>query len=162
MSLLNKLLNKLEKKTILNRDGSIYLERYYILHSKYKWIPGVYLHKFLSSDEDVELHSHPWGLSISLLLSGRYLESRRMNGYNNSFYIKSRIYSTGDFNAIRSDNFHRVELITPNVWTLFLSGNKEHEWGFWDRVTTKYTQWEEFKNNKSNLGSTINELDWNI
>lgn len=134
----NRFLSKLENRIIYRRDGKPYLVRYYILHSnKYKFLPGIYIHHFLSSDEDLELHDHPWLTSLSFILSGSYMEERRE--FDNT--VSTKRYQAGMFNLIKANDFHRVDLETPSVWTLFLSGNRSESWGFWDRDTGKYTSW---------------------
>jgi hypothetical protein len=140
--------SRLEKKTIYRDDGIPYLERYYIFHSdQFKFLPGVYLHKFLSSDEDVELHDHPWRLSGSLILTGGYLEQRRYNKGDNQLVL-THLLSPGSINIIKGSTFHRVDLIEDFAWTLFVSGNKVRDWGFWHPKTKKYTPWKEFVEKK--------------
>ena len=33
-------------------------------------------------------------------------------------------------NIIKANTFHRVELLTPEVWTLFIHGPRVQPWGF--------------------------------
>lgn len=135
-----KIASKLEKRITYRRDGKPYLERYYIFHSdRFKFLPGIYLHKFLSSDEDPELHNHPWKLSVSLILAGGYTEERRAKDDT----IKVASFRPGCLNIIRDNDFHRVDLDSPCVWTLFFSGNRQQDWGFWDRDTGNYVPWKE-------------------
>ena len=130
---------RLEKRVITKRNGEPYLERYYILHSgHFGWLPGIYLHKFLSGDEDPELHNHPWGTSVSLILTGGYDEERR---HGNS--VRTARVQPGSINVIYRDTFHRVDLLEDYAWTLFMSGERQQDWGFWDRNTDVYTPWRE-------------------
>ena len=135
------LASRLDKRTIYRDDGKPYLERYYLIHStRFKYIPGIYLHKFLSSDEDPELHDHPWGTSISVILTGGYLEERREEDDT----VTSRLVRPGFFNLIRKNDFHRVDLIKDHAWTLFIAGKRKQDWGFWNRDTGVYTPWRKF------------------
>jgi len=142
---------RLEKRIITRRDGKPYLERYYILHSDtFRWLPGIYLHKFLSSDEDHELHDHPWGTSVSLILTGGYYEDFRYGDAKGRYRVNTRRLWPGQINIIHADTFHRVDLIEPYAWTLFMSGDRKQDWGFWDQDTKIYTPWRRHTERKSN------------
>lgn len=144
-SLCEKIASKLEKRIIYREDGVPYLERYYILHSNdTKYLPGIYLHKFLSSDEDVELHDHPWSRSFSIILTGGYHEQRRYTRGDGKSEVITHCLTPGSFNLIEGTTFHRIELIENSAWTLFFSGDKKREWGFWHPDTHQYTHWKEF------------------
>jgi len=148
----------LEKRVITRRDGKPYLERYYIFHSdRFKKIPGIYLHKFLSSDEDEELHNHPWGSSVSFILTGGYIEERR----NDKRRVVIKDVLPGSINYINHDDFHRVDLIKNYAWTLFMSGNREQDWGFWNRDTDVYTPWQEHIERKAEEDERDNSLEDN-
>ena len=134
-----RIASKLEKRVIYRRDGQPYLIRHYILHgNRFKFLPGIYLHQFLSSDEDSELHNHPWRNSASLILAGEYTEERRVEDDS----VEINRLSPGRLNIIRANDFHRVDLKTDCVWTLFFSGDRKQDWGFWDRDTGNYTPWQ--------------------
>lgn len=139
-----KLVDKLglEYKIIKRRDDSLYLTRFYFRRSTdSKYLPGIYLHCFHSSDQDQELHDHPWDKAIAILLSGSYKEELRTADDK----VYSRIMKPGYINYIRGNTFHRVDLLNKRVWTLFISWNKGKDWGFWNRHTGKYIQWEAFE-----------------
>ena len=129
---------KLQKRVVYRRSKEPYLTRYYIFRKRFSWLPSLYLHCFHSSDEDMELHNHPWNNSISLILSGSYREEIRDKNDN----IVTRILSPGNLNFIRAEDFHRVDLVTDKVWTLFLSGSKVQSWGFWNRDTKEFIPWQ--------------------
>jgi hypothetical protein len=116
------------------------------------------LHHFHRGDEDRELHNHPWRWALSIILAGGYLEERRVlargrkqpcqtcrDGASTSCYvIKMRKVRPGRVNLIRADDFHRVQLLGPDCWSLFVAGPKTGGWGFWDRKTGRYTPWDLF------------------
>lgn len=133
-------LKKLFKYRIITRDdGELYLTRFYIYRKSAWWLPSIYIHCFHSSDHDPELHNHGWKKSISLILKGSYSEERRIPGS-----VRTKIFKPGMLNKIDKSTFHRVDLLTPRVWTLFISGTKnDPEWGFWDRHTGIYRPWQE-------------------
>lgn len=117
---------RLDRRNIVGKDGSLYLERYRVSG----WMPGdatnprcnAYLHRFLRPDEDPELHNHPWPWACSLILAGGYVE-QTMRG--------QRILRPGAVNLFHGDKLHRVsELLEADCWTLFVTGPKSQSWGF--------------------------------
>lgn len=104
---------------------------------------ALYLHHFHRSDVDRELHNHPWRWAVSFVLVGGYREERR-SGMN----VVYRTVRPGAFNVIREEDFHRVDLLEEDAWSLFLVGPKVKSWGFWDRVTNRVTPWREFLEGK--------------
>lgn len=137
-------ITKLKHRDIYRRDTQKYLTRHYIYRKPVDWMLSCYLHLFHSGDEDLELHDHPWDFSISLILWGSYKEER----FDKNFNIITKIYKPGMINIIRGTDFHRVDLLTSKVWTLFISGRKKKNWGFIDRNTLKYWPWEEHSKHK--------------
>ncbi len=129
--------------TITGGDGSTYLRRYGVAT-----LPTgghVYLHQFVRSDVDRELHSHPWSAHC-YILAGGYSEERRTS----SGHIERHAYAPGMVNVIEPDTFHRVDLLSDDAWSLCITGPKvaradgEASWSFWDRDTGKLTPWREF------------------
>lgn len=139
----------MERQIII--DGELYLSRWYLfgdtatvkyvkVRPRLAWLPfTVYLHCFHRSDADPDLHNHPWN-AWSLILKGRYREK-----YRAGQSIKERLRRRFSFARISHDHFHRVEILTPKVWTLFVVGKFVKDWGFWDRTTNKVIPWQEYK-----------------
>ena len=112
-----------------------------------KW--SLYMHRFHRSDEGGELHSHPFEWSVSLVLAGGYTEERveqaaTVHPFPASEAVVRKTVRPGHLNFIRHDTFHRVDLLKDDAWSLFLVGPKTKSWGFWDRMTGRYTEWREF------------------
>lgn len=82
---------------------------------------NIYLHRFHRSDDDRAMHDHPWW-SISLLLSGACVE-HDLNGF--------KAIKPGQIRIRSAEYRHRIELVGTEVWTLFLTGPRLREWGFW-------------------------------
>lgn len=161
-SLLRAIVSRLPNpRVIYDRDGrSPYLTRYYLVHRPY--MPdgsdpfddfgdpkpeslvnksfGVYLHHFHRSDEDGECHNHPWQWSLAIILAGGYSEERRTKDDT----VVRRVKKPGSINMIRATDFHRVDLIEHDAWTLFIAGPKVATWGFWNRDTKEYLHWRDF------------------
>lgn len=123
----------------LGENGD-YLHRYFVIRTP--WI-SVYLHRFLRSDADKELHNHMWS-GLSLILSGAYREEKLCTTVAHAEVVTT-LHKAGRFNHIGKDDFHRVDLLSPEVWTLFIVGKKQRDdWGFIDRYTMKYVPWRDF------------------
>lgn len=129
----------LNVREIYRRDNHKYLTRYYVFRKPFKWMPSIYLHCFHASDEDLELHNHDWNRSVSFILTGSYLEERLIGNK-----VVTRILKPGMMNYIRASDFHRVELQSDRVWTLFISGSKTNAagWGFKTRDTLDFVPWQ--------------------
>lgn len=116
---------------IYNSTGYPYLTRYILFKSSYF---NMYIHKFLSSDEDRALHDHPWN-SFGLILWGSYMEhvpldyEKWKKGDRTEKIIKRNFLN---FVYRPAETIHRIELIDNKpVWTLFITTGKWREWGFW-------------------------------
>jgi len=137
----------LKPRRIMSREGdSVYLERFYICggpseDGQFADEPiGVMLHRFVRSDEDGELHNHPWEASASLILAGGYSEERRLGDDS----VERREFGPFSINVILANHFHRVDLLEKDAWTLFVVTRKAQSWGFWHRITKAFTPWREF------------------
>jgi hypothetical protein len=138
--------------TIMGPNGQPYLKRKYLLPKRMRgsWWPGVFLHKFYQSDNDRNPHNHPWRFAVSLILTGGYTEQRYYSPLRQAIDSRWRdntyegvwrrfLRRPLSFNVIRSNDFHKAELLDPKngAWTLFVAwGHKKAEpgmeWGFMD------------------------------
>ena len=134
---LDVLARTLPCRPIRGADGSVYLYRF-TLAALTEGGGYIYLHRFMRSDEDEELHNHPWS-GTSLILAGGYREERRAG-----HVVMARECRRGDVNPIEPDTFHRVDLLEEDCWTLFVVGPVVQSWGFWHRSTGVFTKWREF------------------
>lgn len=139
--MLNKLLYNytagLKCRLIARVPGERYLERYYI-----GALFGVtfYLHRFVSSDEELHVHNHPWARAASFVLCGGYDEEVATDicpaaGPSGCVTFNRRV---NWFNTIYGSTFHRITGADPGTWTLFCHGKRERVpgsaklkgWGF--------------------------------
>lgn len=112
--------------------GDDYLCRWYVI-PRNPWF-NIYLHKFTGSDIDTALHDHPWW-SCSFLLKGEAIEHTRDSSHMLPRFIP----------VFRSARFaHRIELVKGPVWTLFVTGPRIREWGFYCPKGWKH--WTKFTN----------------
>lgn len=152
------------RRTIMNRDGTApYLDRWYLLGAPRMpdgswpfdddgsprpgivWHDGLgqYLHRFHASDSDRAPHNHPFKWSVSLILSGGYVEERVCFLPDGRRYSRIRHLRPGMVNFIRANDYHRVHLVREDAWTLFLVGPKTQGWGFLEE-SGEHVPWEEY------------------
>lgn len=139
----------------INVNGKPYLTRYYLFGKDHNW-GNVFVHHFHTSDQGLELHSHPWKWGLSFVFSEGYVEERaqkpdvweRIDDVVQLFArkpvkIEKRYIRSGTFNFIRSCDYHRVDLMNEidGAWTLFITGPRTGEWGFLNRETSEFTHW---------------------
>ena len=91
--------------------------RYFLFRTP--WF-GMYLHKFLRSDNDRHVHDYPWSF-VTLILSRGYWEHLpdRTEKWRGRFSIHYR----------PAEWQHWVEIKKP-VWTLVVRFKRRREWGF--------------------------------
>jgi hypothetical protein len=117
-------------KQQIDRPGGVrYLDRYYVggwSPATRRPGPAVFLHHFLGSDDTMTVHSHPWVWAASLILVGAYREYR----CDPEGAVSVRDYLPGEVNILQPGDRHRIELLTEDVWTLFLAGAFGQAWAF--------------------------------
>lgn len=144
-----------EPRVIFDREGGLpYLSRWYLIRKKPvddddlkgqssetsgRRLFDLYLHCFHRSDDDQALHNHPWSWALSLVLCGGYTEERRVGGE-----VVRRVFRPPALNLIRGGDYHRVDLLDRDAWSLFLAGPKVDTWYFWDRNLKARMPWRKF------------------
>jgi len=111
---------------LISRDGTPYLERYYIGQ-----LLGctIYLHRFVSGDGDQEVHDHPFR-AIALCLAGGYREERALLDPVQGWRRHYRLIFPGRINTIGLRTFHKICSTQRDTWTLFIHGPRRKGWGF--------------------------------
>lgn len=109
---------------------------------------GVMVHQFYRSDEDRDLHDHPWNFLTLILRGGYWEETRVKNGdtglvaahYRATGEILDQVCMTwrnpGEILYRPATFKHAVRLQTGTegkVWTLVIKSKRVREWGFWTR-----------------------------
>lgn len=132
-------------------ENNRYLSRWYLLGEARDTEDGelgewhlpfnLFLHKFHRGDDDAALHSHPWRWSLAIVLAGGYSEERKKGQE-----VVRVTHKPGSLNFIRADDFHRVDLLEEDSWSLFIAGPISGSWYFWDRVTKMRAEWIDFIN----------------
>jgi len=106
-----------------------YLERYHIktnANGTQHW-----LHRFLRSDSERHLHSHPW-TACSTIMCGCYKEEYRYANWSYDPHLKKlESFNKGDVNFITPDKLHRIIEVDANTWTyMIVQPEREPFWYF--------------------------------
>lgn len=183
--LLTAVARLLPKRVITRDDGDPYLERYYLAGDpsglKYfpeserwlcwwqrplTWLPCIYLHRFVASDADEELHNHPWQ-AASLIVAGGYVEERReppgaeggelqywgsdvISGIRvpNAWKVVARTFRPWTVNYLHANTYHRVRLLGDDCWSIIKIGEKVQSWGFWSPASGEFVHWRQHLANR--------------
>jgi hypothetical protein len=156
------LLRLFPRAIIRSEDGDPYLIRYTLL-----WTPWfrLYAHHILRSDEDRDMHCHPWAF-VSLVLAGGYREHRPVLRIDGKDVRCSCITTNNDDETYgcprrplsiafrRAEDMHRVELFQKDsreipAWTLVACGRKKREWGF--MTPDGWVPWHQYLNATAQL-----------
>lgn len=147
MSVLQRLLNRIPKwehgsntpepkvwqYTIKGRDGSPYLTR--AMLPRFLGV-RIMLHHFHRPDEDDCMHNHPWEWALALVLKGSYVETRMPP------LEATRTRVVRFFNFITQHDYHKIDSLKGDVWTLFITGPRLQDWGF--LTPQGHVPWKEF------------------
>lgn len=122
-----------EPDLIIAPDGQDYLYRWH-LKPRSLTEPNLYFHIQVASDGERELHDHPWD-NKSTLLAGGYIEVLQHEPPHGPRVYLAR--KKGDVVHRKADWAHRLILpaTLPYSMTLFETGPKVREWGFWQGDT---------------------------
>ena len=126
-------------KAVIKLDGEPYITRWFLTSRPdlgETGPPGWYLQRIHRPDADRRMHNHPWRWASSRILRGGYVEAREVRrlAFDTSSYHTLRhkpgsrvvLYSHASVN-----DYHRIQHVEPNTWTLFHAGPKHGEgWGF--------------------------------
>lgn len=138
---------KRKPDVIIGGEDDPYLLRWWIIPRNPVF--NIYLHKFLRSDEDRALHSHPWLFNCSILLKGNYIEHTPKGKF---------LRKPGNVYFRFGEAFHRVELLKKWIkqsdgsmvgipdrepcWTIFVTGPRVREW--WFACPQGFVHWKDF------------------
>lgn len=124
-----------EPDFIIGGQDNPYLKRWYL--QKDADTSSIYLHQIIRDDDDRALHDHPWD-STSIVLSGVMREILQETNNNRV----SQILEAGDIVARSAEDAHRLEVVSGPVWTLFITGQRKREWGFY--CPQGWRHWKDF------------------
>jgi hypothetical protein len=110
----------LRRMVITDAQGNPYLERIVIREDPLTKEGRVYLHIIYKSDDDRDMHDHPWDFQ-STILKGSYI---------NHMACGAVTYGEAQTLYMKAEDAHRLEVIDGPVVTLVHRGPKKREWGF--------------------------------
>jgi hypothetical protein len=105
------------------RKEALYLRRFFL--TPRTWPVRLFLHHIVRSDDDRDVHDHPWPFT-TCILKGSYVEELCLDPEPDDF----RLATPGTVHENPAEHTHRVEVIEP-VWSLVIVGRAERVWGFW-------------------------------
>lgn len=98
-----------------------YMSRYWLVDRKLRMPFCVRIHNIRRHDADLALHDHPANYR-TIILRGTYVEE--------DVFGRKKIFRQGDTFAGVAERFHRIDTVSPDVWTLFILGRDRNLWGF--------------------------------
>lgn len=114
---------------VIGTPESPYLNRWYVIPRNRFF--NVYLHQILRSDDDRALHDHPW-VNLSIVLRGAYREIMPSGHPRHVGNEMLKWRRRGSMVARWPSSAHRLEIDAGRpCWSLFITGPKVREWGFW-------------------------------
>lgn len=125
MSLLSRLIKKLFLvKEIVSKRGDVHFRRYRLL--QLPWF-AIYIHQICRSDEDTEMHDHPWDFA-SVILEGSYREAARFPPHYET--VRYQQFYSGDVIEHKAEDVHKITLVSKEVWTLVFTSGRDRYWGY--------------------------------
>lgn len=117
---------------VIAPDGQPYLYRWHVIEKSN--MANVYLHVQVASDPERPLHDHPWD-NFSVILSGSYDElwDPAPGIGDQGWHPVTRKFRKGDTVKRKATEAHRLLMPAgiPYTMTLFSTGPKVNDWGFW-------------------------------
>lgn len=127
--------NPTKNGLVIAPDNNPYLYRWMIINGKRDGIgAAVYFHIQVADDPERPLHDHPWD-NFSVILSGGYIEKMCMEAAlpteRNTYTFHRHPGAVIFRQAAWSHRLFLPKQIYPYTMTLFSTGPKIRDWGFW-------------------------------
>ena len=117
----------LERERIIIQ-GELYIDRFWIFRCD---LFGLMVHHILRSDQDRELHDHPWDF-WSLIIKGSYDEITLKEWTSDE--LESCRYTWWSLLRRKAKHAHRLELAPfKDTWSLILTFKWRRAWGFYTK-----------------------------
>ena len=127
--------NAREPDFLIGRADRPYLRRWWLIPRNR--VCNVYLHQILRDDDDRALHDHPWA-NFSIVLDGGYWDVTADRGG----HLRRQWLGAGAVKPRLPWAAHRIEVGFGQAWTLFFTGPRVRQWGFW--CERGWIAWKEF------------------
>ncbi len=119
----------LRHDSILTVDDQPYLERYHLIETDGL---AVRYHHWRNSDDARAPHDHPWD-NVSVVLAGQLREHDDSG---------TRELEPGAVTTRLAETPHRIELLTDDAWTLFITHPIRRRWGF--HTANGWVHWKDW------------------
>lgn len=131
------------KGHLYHPDGSLYMARYCFFETR--WL-SARVHHLATADSDRHFHDHPWAF-VSLMLRGAYVEERPRSIFpcfdftptpnqlqwedecGEAYTLTLR--KAGSLALRHAPDRHRISVVMPDTWSLFVYGPERQWWGFY-------------------------------
>lgn len=135
--MLNKIKPLVTRVREIGINGDVYMRRYYT-----HW-DAVRFHEIVRSDNDRDLHDHPWDFT-STILEGEYREHCPWSENVEQMHKKtwSKLYKAGDVLVRKATDLHRLEVVSGPVWTMVIVGPTIRKWGY--QTADGWVPWDEY------------------
>lgn len=120
---------------VIGEPGAPYMRRWWLI-PRNKFF-NVYLHHILRDDDDRALHDHMY-VNVSVLLRGAYYEVLPTKGAT----LRRVLRRAGAVVFRWPSSAHRLEVAGSDCWSLFITGPRVREWGFW--CPKGWVHWRDF------------------
>jgi hypothetical protein len=137
-----------------------YMQRWFLLGSDADQTRiRIRIHRIMRSDAGRDLHDHPWWY-LTIILRGGYWEHTHITdaeycratargtlvvtGVTDDGFNIKKWYGRGSILFRRATARHRIEIPEGGeAWTLFTTGPKQREWGFWPKQG--FIHWKDYE-----------------
>lgn len=116
----------LTRSAIVHEDGRLYLERFHVVTTPEC---AIRLHHWHCGDDQRALHDHPWS-NCTTVLAGHLVEHTETG---------TTELTPGAVMVRAAEQPHRIELVSDDAWTLFVTGPIVRRWGF--HTDTGWVHW---------------------
>lgn len=114
------------------------------------------LHKILRSDNERDLHDHPFDYT-TIILAGGYLEETPLSPSVPNGPRRSQWHGPGSVLVRRAEDLHRLVLPEGQTCTtLFITSPRRREWGF--HTPTGWVDWRSYLNIPPHLNSALQPI----
>lgn len=144
-----------EPDFVIGPKDDPYLRRWWVI-PRNRWF-NIYLHEIRHSDDDRALHDHPWA-NLSIILKGAYYEHTPCGLCGEPACSQTVVkYRTAGSVVLRCPKAAHRLVVTRPTWTLFVTGPRVREWGFWCR--RGWVLWTDFvaKDDHGSIGKGCGE-----
>lgn len=126
---------------VIGEAENPYLRRWWVIPRNE--LCNVYLHEILRSDDDRAGHDHPW-MNTSVLIDGGYEE---ITYFRQQPWLEAYRLTRGAGDVVSREATDTHRLIIPEggrAVSLFITGPKVRDWGFWCPNGERFVHWRTF------------------